>query len=281
MKEGTVIWRQPQASPGSDSFYRYLRSNLRNITTSLKLPLSYKFTSYLIDCWKLWIRVQELPTRLLNTSCKVQDTSSGNLARDVQKRGREGEKGGGEREREPLFRKFTTIHFWPSTVSPGWRISSYNIHPGSRLCTHPFAFPKVADFSQQYVVWNASSFICLNFIYIFTHPANTDQWSSCFVVQSFQNLFGHAIQLLGLTSRGVCYVRLRCATTNSGLLCSVLQARDSGAWSFGRSLFLSLYHRRRHYAEALYLWNRVVLSSEVVQPHCMIYCKFHSNSMRL
>ena len=43
---------------------------------------------------------------------------------------------------------------------------------------------------------------------------------------------------------------------------------------FGSSLFLFLNHRRRHYAESLYLWNRVVLSIEVVQPHCMIYCKF-------
>ena len=164
---------------------------------------------------------------------QVQDTSSGELG-TRRARGRER-----EREREPLFRKFTTIHFWPSTVPPDWRISSCNIHPGSRLCTHPFAFPKVADFPQQYVVWNASSFICLNFIYTFTHPANTDQWSSCFVVQSFQNLLGHAIQLFGLTSRGVCYARLRCATSNSDLLCSVLQARDSGAWSFGSSLSLS------------------------------------------
>lgn len=44
----------------------------------------------------------------------------------------------------------------------------------------------------------------------------------------FQNLFGHAIQLFGLTSCGVCYSRLRCAASNSDLLCSVLQARDSG-----------------------------------------------------
>lgn len=203
---------------------------------------------------------------------QVQDTSSGNLARDVQERGRERESHSSVnllRFTFDLLQSLRTGEYHPvifiqalacaRTPSPFLRSRIFH---NSMWCEmHPRSYAWISSthlhtrrirISDQVDLW------CSLFKIFSGMQFNSSAWQ---VVESATHVYGALHQLV------ISCVRF---------FKHVIQVR-------GRleALFLSLNHRWRHYAEALHLWNRVVLPIEVVQPHCMIYCKFHSNSVRL